>query len=312
MCLWTVAALVVGCGGKATTPGEPALCRITTSLGSNKPLADRALPAPFWFSLLVRGYQSNGAIARPPRDCEGQEARWTADHCAADTEVKALEPEPLNDRDLVVSHLGEARRLVWAQTQHYANGEAEGPVALAVFDARGVSVTTLGTLRAFGSRVQLRLEKLGDGQLLVAEGEACADESDARTCVRGIRLVPVGRRHFVALDIADADGRCAGRAFFPLRADGVLGEGARRKTYRLQSSVNFAPDALTVQEQLAIGNPAAGSASADAAASAVARMTSERHIRFTGGRLVADAPSLLERWAQQEKARAGRTVGTSD
>jgi hypothetical protein len=291
------AVLAVGCGGKATTPAEQPLCRIITSIGVNKPLAERALPAPFWFSLLVRGYVSTGAIARPARDCEGEVVSWPADACAADAQVTPLEPEPLGDRDLVVSHLGDGRRLVWVQTEHFANGEAVGPVALAVFDPRGVSVTTLGVLRAYGSRVQLRLDRLGDGQVLISEGEACADERDARTCVRGIRLVPVGRRRFVPLDVSDEGGHCLGRAFFPLRLDGTLGH----KSYRVQSSVNFAPEAVTVQESLTISEGAMGN-SADATAAAVARVTAERRIRFSGGRLVADGPSLLDRWARQERA----------
>jgi hypothetical protein len=258
------------------------------------------VPAPFWFTLLVRGYQPNGAIARPARDCEGQTVSWNADSCAADAEPALAEPTPLAERDLVVSHLGDGRRLVWAQTDHYVNGEAIGPVALAVFDPTGISVTTLGVLRAYGSRAQLRLEKLGEGEILVAEGEACADENDAATCVRGVRIVPVGRRRFVPLAVSEPDGRCQGRAFFPLRAEGTIGEGARQRSYRIQSSVTFAPDALTVQEQLTIGTGSA--VSADAAASAVNRMTAERKIRFTGGRLVAEGPSLLERWAKQLRA----------
>jgi hypothetical protein len=296
--LAAAAVLVMGCGATATTPAEQPLCRISTSIGVNKPLADRTLPAPFWFSLLVRGYVPSGAIGRPTRDCEGQLVSWPADACAADAEVKPLDPEPLGENDLVVSHLGEGRRLVWVQTEHFANGEAVGPVALAVFDPRGVSVTTLGVLRAYGSRVQLRMDRLGDGQVLIAEGEACADERDARTCVRGIRLVPVGRRRFVALDVSDEGGRCLGRAFFPLKLDGTLG----RKSYRVQSSVNFAPDAVTVQESLTITEGT--STSADATAAAVAKMTAERRIKMSGGRLVADGPSLLDRWARQERARA--------
>src|SRR4051794_16709889 len=62
---------------KPVDPGEPALCRITTTQGTNKPLADRALPPAFWFSLMLRGYEATGAIARPVRDCEGQVASWT-------------------------------------------------------------------------------------------------------------------------------------------------------------------------------------------------------------------------------------------
>jgi hypothetical protein len=295
-----LALAFAGCGGKAANPGPPALCRIPTSVASNQPLAERRLPPPFWFSLMVRGYQASGAIARPAADCEGQPIQWPADTCAVDAQVVPIEAAPLNDRDLVVSNLGDGQRLVWVQTEHYTDGEATGPVALAVLDARGASVTTLGVLRAYASRAQLRLERLGQGQILVAEGEACADENDARSCVRGIRVVPVGKRRFVPLDVAEDDGRCQGRAFFPLRAEGTIGEGPHRKSYRIQSSVNFTPDAITVQEQLTIGQASANSA--DATASALRRMTAERKIRLTGGRLVAEGPSLLDRWARQERA----------
>jgi hypothetical protein len=140
--------------------------------------------------------------------------------------------------------------------------------------------------------------------VLVAEGEACADPGDAKTCQRGIRVVPVGRLHFVPQDLTDPQGRCAGRAFFPLRAEGAVGRGASRKSYRLQTSVSFSPDALAVQEQLTIGAPGAGFESADAAASALSRMTSERRIRYQGGHLVAEGPSLLDRWALEQRARA--------
>ena len=82
-----------------------------------------------------------------------------------------------------------------------------------------------------------------------------------------------------------------------------MGQGARRKTYRLQTTVTFTPEALAVQEQLTIGEPSAGSESADAAASALSRMTSERRIRYQGGHLVAEGPSLLERWAVEQRGR---------
>src|SRR4051812_9539416 len=162
LALALVTGSLLGCSDKKPVdPANQPLCRITTSLAASKPLADRVLPAPFWFSLLVRGYQSTGAIGRPVRDCEGQLVVWTADECGADRDSASLEPEPLGDHDLVISHLGEGRRLVWAITERFANGEAAGPVALAVFDSRGVSVMAMGVLRAYPNRAQLRFETLG-------------------------------------------------------------------------------------------------------------------------------------------------------
>jgi hypothetical protein len=176
-------------------------------------------------------------------------------------------------------------------------------VALTNFDSRGVSVDTLGVLRGYPGRAQLRLERLGDYQILVAEGEACSDERDARTCVQAVRLVPVGRRRFVPLDLTDVQGRCVGRTFFPLRSEGTVGEGSHRKSYRLQRSVTFNPDAILIQEQMSVVEGGWGAASVDAAASAVARMTVDRRIRVMGGRLVVDEPSLVDRMLRQEKVR---------
>jgi hypothetical protein len=294
------AAALLGALGCADVPavrravGEPPLCRINTGYDLDKPLVQRALPAAFWFSLIVRGYEANGDIPRPTHDCQGQVVAWTADACS-EPDTRTLLPTPLSERDIVVSHLGEGRRLVWVITDRFTSGEALGPVALANFDARGVSVDTLGVLRAYPARAQLRLERLGDYMILAAEGEACTDDRDVRSCVQAVRLVPVGRRRFVPLDLTDMQGRCVGRTFFPLHATGSVGQGNRRRSYNLQRNVTFSSDAVLVQEQMNVAQGSVISSSVDAANSAVSRMTLDRRIRVIGGRLVIDEPSLLER-----------------
>jgi hypothetical protein len=292
----SVVLAAAGCGpAKQRIIGEQPLCRMNTGYDFEKPLVQRALPAAFWFALIVRGYQANGDIPRPAYDCEGQPVAWTADACS-EPDTRTLLPSPLSERDIVVSHLGEGRRLVWVITDRFTSGEAIGPVALATFDSRGIAVDALGVLRAYPSRAQLRLERLGDYQILEAEGEACTDDRDVRSCVQAVRLVPVGRRRFVPMDLTDMQGRCVGRTFFPLHAEGTIGEGGVRRSYRLQRNVSFNPDAVLVQEQMSVVQ---GSwSSVDAAASAVSRMTVDRRIRIVGGRLVIDEPSLLERFAR--------------
>jgi hypothetical protein len=291
-------ALVLGCGPAVQRRvGEPPLCRLNTGYDLDKPLVQRALPAAFWFSLIVRGYQANGDIPRPTVDCEGQAVAWTADACS-EPDTRPLLPTPLSERDIVVSHLGEGRRLVWVITDRFTSGEAIGPVAMTNFDAYGVSVEDLGVLRGYPQRAQLRLERLGDYQILAAEGEACTDERDVRSCVQAVRLVPVGRRRFVPMDLTDIQGRCVGRTFFPLNSEGSVGEGNRRRSYRLQRNVTFNPDAVLVQEQMSVVQGNWGQSSVDAAASQVSRMTVDRRIRVIGGRLVIDEPSLLERFAR--------------
>jgi hypothetical protein len=291
--------LVAACGGAVTAkvPYDPPLCRMNTGYDLDKPLVQRALPAQFWFSLIVRGYQANGDIPRPTQDCEGQLVAWTADACS-EPDTRTLLPTPLSERDIVVSNLGEGRRLVWVITDRFTSGEALGPVALASFDARGVSVESLGVLRGYPSRAQLRLERLGDYQILAAEGEACTDERDVRSCVQAVRLVPVGRRRFIPMDLTDLQGRCVGRTFFPLNAEGTVGDGNQRRSYRLQRNVTFNSDAVLVQEQMSVIQGGWGASSIDAAASAVSRMTADRRIRIIGGRLVIDEPSLIERFTR--------------
>lgn len=298
-----LAVALAACGGKtAPEPAGPQACRITTSFSADKPLSDRTVPPPFWFSLLLRYYHPSGSVARPVRDCEGQLVEWTvgAGACGAEPAVPALEPRPLSERDLVTVHLGEGRRLVWVITDRFANGEGLGPVAIARFDTKGVVVETLGVLRAHAIRPELRLETLSGGQVLVAEGEACEDEADPRTCTRGVRVVAVGQRRFMPRPLADEKGQCLGRAFFPLRAEGTRGEGRQRKRYQMQSTVRFEAGALTVQEQLTIQDIAETAGSADAAQSAVARLRADRRVVLENGDLVTDRPSLLERWASEE------------
>jgi hypothetical protein len=291
-------AMVAGCGPAVPRPTlERPLCRLNTGYDLDKPLVQRALPAAFWFTLIVRGYQANGEIPRPTQDCEGQVVAWTADACS-EPDTRSLLPTPLSERDIVVSHLGEGRRLVWVITDRFTSGEAIGPVALTNFDRYGVAVDTLGVLRGYPQRATLRLERLGDYQILAAEGEACTDERDVRSCVQAVRLVPVGRRRFVPMDLTDIQGRCVGRTFFPLNSDGSVGDGARRRSYRLQRNVTFTPDAVLVQEQMSVAQGGSGSFSKDATESAVSRMTVDRRIRVIGGRLVIDEPSLLERFAR--------------
>jgi hypothetical protein len=297
-------ALLAGCGPSKTpvrNPRSAPLCRINTSLNADKPLVQRDLPAPFWYSLMVRGYQATGDIPRPSQDCTGQLIAWTADQCAIESDSRTTVPAALTERDIVVDHLGEGRRLVWVLTERYVNGEAMGPVALATFDSRGVAVDVVGVLRAYPGHVHLRLERLGEYQLLVAEGEACSDEHDSHSCTQAVRIVPVGNRRFIPLDLADVQGHCMGRTFFPLRSEGSIGDGNNRRTYRLQRSINFNPDAVLVQEQMQVMAGSWGAESADAKSSVVSRMTVDRRIRVIGGRLVVDEPSLLERMYRPDR-----------
>src|SRR5262249_52638650 len=162
----------------------------------------------------------------------------------------AIDGPPINEQTIYISNAGQGRRLVWVPVDYFADGEALGPVALTDFDDRGIVALAMGTLRAYPSRVEMRLEPLGDGQVLVAESDRCGSDKDAQGCVRVTRLMTVGRQRFIAASLVDEGGSCAGRAVFPRKAEGVVGNGAARRHYEMRSTVSIAQGAIVVNEDL--------------------------------------------------------------
>jgi hypothetical protein len=202
----------------------------------------------------------------------------------------------VSPRDVVVMNLGDARRLVWAITDRYSDGQAEGPVALVEIEAQGIAVRTSGVLRAYAENASLRLARLGTGTVLVAEGEVC---SKPGSCERATRVVPVAGDHFVAKPLVDDKGACLGPAFFPLRQGGVA-RGRKRAKYDVQVSITYGPDSIAIREQLALTNTDAAAAADPAAGSFVTRVQAERLLTLKDGDLVATAPSVLARWLAQQ------------
>ena len=140
-------------------------CTMLTPAGAaGQPVAERSLPASQWFSLLLYGYVPTGAITRPATDCAGRRIEWPSDRCSsgpgAPLPVRSLTPA-----DLVVEKLDEESRLVWALTEHFADGQAQGPVARARFHAEGVEAEALGVLRAYPTNARLHLQNTAGGTL---------------------------------------------------------------------------------------------------------------------------------------------------
>jgi len=144
-----------------------------------------------------------------------------------DQPTAELTPTALTARELVVSNLGDARRLVWAITDRLPDGQGQGPVALAEVGVHGVGLRALGTLRTFPDNASLRLEKLGTNTVLVAEGEKCA--GTGADCERAIRLLPLVGDRFVSKPIIDDQQACLGSAFFPVRTKGGIGRQTSTK-----------------------------------------------------------------------------------
>ncbi len=293
------AALALGhaCAGKSPPPAaaQKPICSIETTVGTDRAPRDRVYPPQYWFVLLVEGYQSSGQIGRPAKDCRGFPVSQAGDGCDGQLPVESA-PQSLTARDLVVTNLGDTRRLIWAITDRLADGQGQGPVALAEIGVHGVPVRAIGTLRTYPENVTLRLEKVGAATLLVAEGEKCAGAGAA--CERAVRLLLQLGDRFVSKPVVDDHNACLGSALFPVRTKG--GVGRRTSTnYELEASLVFGPDAITIREQLAVSSGHGADEQPTTAGTFVTRIQAERTLTINGGTLVANGPSLLDRWLAQ-------------
>ena len=293
-----VAWATTACAARRNTQTGPVPCTMSTNVGASLPIAERSLPASQWFSLLLYGYLPTGAITRPATDCSGRRTDWPADRCLVWPEpTDPLPSQSVTAADLVVENLGGPWRLIWAMTERFADGQAQGPVALAQFEDQGVRVSSLGVLRAHPTRAKLGLKNFAGGTLLVAEGESCAVHQDQSTCSRTARLVPLVGNRFAPVDLSDTAGKCAGSTLLLLKGQGTIGKGSGRKDFQFESAMTCTAEGLAVHEQLAVEEPARDGTSG----TFLRRVQSERRIDLHASALLATAPSLLDRWIGAQK-----------
>jgi hypothetical protein len=299
----------------ATAPPPPAAPRLAPGVlcglelpatGADRQARDRTFAAQTWFGLLLERYLPPGEVARPVRDCTGRLVEIENDGCPDDITPSRTIPQPLASRDLIITNLGDARRLVWVITDRLSDGQAEGPVAIVEIAPRAMNVRALGVLHAYPENISLRLDKLNGATVLVAEGEHCADPQDPKSCDRAMRILPLIGDRFVAKPLVDDKGVCLGSASVAMRAAGTAGTKNGPK-YQVEASATFGPDALAIREHLAISQ--ARSTVDPAEGEFVTRVQAERQVTFRGGNLVASGPSVLSRWLAQQhhKDRTGRT-----
>ncbi|MFL5275551.1 MAG: hypothetical protein ACJ79O_00240 [Myxococcales bacterium] len=246
-----------------------------------------------WFALLVRGYDPRtGAVTTPAVDCTGTQVRWDAPAalCIDGAVTRTLLPaRPLDARDLVVTSYAENIQLVWVMTARYAVGDALGPVAIVERKGGDLVVRAAGVLRAYRDRVKLRLEKVGRTEILVAEGERCA-RSDASTCQRGARLVPLhGDRFEPEAFVSDA-GACVSPAWVDLSREESERLDFGRRRFQLAASLAFEPSLIRVDEEVVIHD---SDPSKPATPPRLFRRAhADRTITVSDGKMVASGQSL--------------------
>lgn len=309
-----VLCVAASCGSPKPPPAKPApaapavaarppvrpICAVETTAGLDREPRDRVFPAQNWFVLMVHAYRSDGEMARPLTDCTGRVIKLDVDGCGRDPLPEA-KPTQLTPDDLVVTSLGEERRLVWVITEHLPDGQGQGPVAIATVEPRGIAVRALGVLRAYREHVTLRLETVSGAQVLVADGQRCADPDTAASCERAIRVVPLVGDRFVMTPLVTAEGTCISSTLFPVRTKGTQ-TAAHGATYELEAATNFSQGTMVVREQLAVSRAPRPHAAKDTSSEAfIARLQLERTIAIRNGRLVTDGPSLLTRWMRQSE-----------
>ncbi len=298
--LMALAMALPACGPRKPAEGPAPIpaCVLATTAATGATPAELKLAAPYWFRLLLPGFDhTTGLLRRPAKDCMGQVVAWQPSRCGDPEPGEALEPTPLARKDLVVASAGENRRIVWTISDRFANGEAMGPVAIAEFVPSGVRARQVGLLRAFPEQAELHIQKLGQSEVLVAEGSACK-EGSSEDCGRAVRLIPLSKARLTAEGIRGTGGQCLGPAWFPLQAQGHVGSKSERKKYKLQASLTYPPDgSISVHEELVVED--ATEAAREAGVAPVTRIKSDRRIWMEGAALVSNEPSLLGRWMAQ-------------
>ena len=262
----------------------------------------RDLPAITWFTFMLPGFKpTTGEVARPVINCTGQSVRWgalPASECPMTEAEQAYLPPPptLGPQDLVIASSSQTTRLVWSVTDHLADGEAEGPVALAEFRPNSVEIRAIGTLRALPERAHLRLVKVEGHTLLVAEGEHC-DNLEATRCFRGTRLMVLADTRFEPQSVRLEDGRCLEPAFFATEhTQSVTGRDGTRRSMTANGRLDFAPDGVFIHEEIAVR-------SIDPDGKGPGRLLREaradRRLRVQSGHLYVSDGALWERMLQE-------------
>ena len=274
------------------------LCAIETTNGLDKPARERIFPAQNWLVLMLHGYRSTTEMARPLADCTGAPVYTVFEGCG-DGPIPRWTPTNLTSDDLTILPLGDNRRLVWLVTEHLADGQYQGPIAIASVEPRGLAIRAMGVLRSFPEHLVLRLEKMNSGPVLIADGQHCENSGLPESCERAVRILPLEGDHFMSNPVVDGNGACLDSSLLQVRTKGHVASGTK---YELEASVTVGPESILIRENLALTRPHA--AHDPNAESYISRLQLERSLTLKRGKLVTDGPSLLTKWLSKEKANA--------
>ena len=285
------AAWLCACAGPQHPWSDNALC------GMDKEWNIHSTEYETWFALLLRGYDAESKRATNPAvDCTGAQVKWEAPVAECNDSPlsrTALASVPLTEKDVVVSPMGENLQLVWVTTNYFASGDALGPAAVVETKPGRLVVRAIGSLRGYPLRAKLRLEKLGETEALVAEGEHCTSV-DPESCDRATRVMPLRGTRFVPEPLLSETGTCFAAAWFDLSRHevGTLDSGWRRR-YHLTGAMVFDPQGIRVEEELVINDSDPRQPSTPPRL--FRRAEGERTVKFQRGHMITSGHALWGR-----------------
>jgi len=281
--------LLVGCASAPRGP-EP-LCT-----AARAPNAPAEVPPEEWAALLIHGYDpKTNQLAGAPVDCTGAPIAWTeVDDSCAPRDEPALVPRPRRGPPpAIVGTLSDTERLVWVPLLQASTGEAVGPLARIVDRRTSLDVVTLGSARGLVDRGSLRLERVGETDLVLLEGQRC----EGPTCQRTLRLIPQRGRRFIGEPFSTLTGACAGPALiWSQRQEERSLPGNVIRAVELESTINPGGGALLIHEQLRVKERDARAPSSAARLERSAE--ADRTVTLEGGRIRVDRPSLWARLSE--------------
>jgi len=181
----------------------PPLCKY--DVASENELAAKTLPAGTWLALASPSVDRQTMTRKGPlKDSCG---RVVADPAADETmacpaarfETQAVSNDTLEEKDLLVAQVGGDKVVLWAATDEYVDGQAVGPVSLALWTEDGIEIHAAGVLRGFRTGARVRMHHASGIPVLVLESDRCTPDGK---CTRIGQFVPVLARAAVAVGVA--------------------------------------------------------------------------------------------------------------
>ncbi len=289
-------AAALGCHS-GPPPGPEPLCF------AQQPRVDedttRPLRASEWLTFIAGA--SEGTVQQ---DCTGHPITEPVDHACSGETSGTLRANTLTEESLLNVRLSYDERLVWVQTHSASDGSLVGPVALVERTEDGWAARAIGTISVAPGRPRLRVEDLGGSQVLVSQGERCADPENPESCETEVRFWLKSGDRFEATSVYSraepergVESTCMGRAGVDVSrtTTRTLGNGWQR-TFRLSASVEYQGSQFLVHEQVVVHE--LDPARPGVPPTPFRVVDSDRTLSLRGGHLVSSARPLWDRALQ--------------